>query len=200
MALTETQKGMKTMLRRLLIALVPLVCLGAQPAGAQQITEHQLIGSLDKMAAATPMVDVGLLIEEADSNAGRGIAALPNWSVLAELPQFAVDIEFENNSVAIEPQSYRTIGVIADALHHPLLRNYRFLIVGHTNATGKPEHNLELSLQRANAIKVALMTTFSIPANQLEAVGAGQEWPLDGTSPKDAKNRRVQLINLGPAR
>ena len=51
MALTETQKGMKTMLRRLLIALVPLVCLGAQPAGAQQITEHQLIGSLDKMAA-----------------------------------------------------------------------------------------------------------------------------------------------------
>ena len=93
-----------------------------------------------------------------------------------------------------------TIGVIADALHHPLLRNYRFLIVGHTNATGKPEHNLELSLQRANAIKIALMTTFSIPANQLEAVGAGQEWPLDGTSPKDAKNRRVQLINLGPAR
>lgn len=200
MALTETQKGIKTMLRRLLIALVPLVCLGAQPAGAQQITEHQLIGSLDKMAAAAPVVDVGLLIEEANSNAGRGIAALPNWSVLAELPQFAVDIEFENNSVAIEPQSYRTIGVIADALHHPLLRNYRFLIVGHTNATGKPEHNLELSLQRANAIKVALMTTFSIPTNQLEAVGAGQEWPLDGTSPKDAKNRRVQLINLGPAR
>jgi outer membrane protein OmpA-like peptidoglycan-associated protein len=188
------------MLFRFPAVLVSACFLGIASASAQQISERQLIGSLDQMAASAPTVDVGLLIEEVNGNVGRGVAALPNWSLLAQLPQFAVDIEFENNSVAIDPVSYRTIGVIADSLHHPLLRHYRFLIVGHTNATGKPAQNLELSLQRANAIKVAMMTTFSVPAHQLEAVGAGQEWPLDGTSPKDAKNRRVQLINLGPAR
>lgn len=188
------------MLFRLMIALIPVCFFGVAAAGAQQLSERQLIGSLDQMAGSAPAVDVGLLIEEVNGNVGRGVAELPNWSLLAQLPQFAVDIEFENNSVAIEPESYRTIGVIADALHHPLLRHYRFLIVGHTNATGKPEHNLELSLQRANAIKVALMTTLSVPANQLEVVGVGQELPLDGTNPKDAKNRRVQLINLGQPR
>lgn len=189
-----------TMLFRLLIALVPACFLGIASAAAQQITEGQLVGSLDQMAASAPTVDVGLLIEEVNGNVGRGIAGLPNWSRLAELPQFAVDIEFENNSVAMEPESYRTIGVIADALHNPLLRHYRFLIVGHTNATGEPAHNLKLSLERANAIKVALMTTLSVPAQQLEVVGVGQELPLDGTNPKDARNRRVQLINLGVAR
>ena len=188
------------MLFRLLIALVPACFLGIASAGAQQITERQLIGSLDQMAASAPVVDVGMLIEEVNGNVGRGVAGLPNWSLLAQLPQFAVDIEFENNSVAMEPESYRTIGVIADALHHPLLRHYRFLVVGHTNATGEPAHNLELSLQRANAIKVALMTALAVPAQQLEVVGVGQELPLDGTNPKDAKNRRVQLINLGSAR
>jgi outer membrane protein OmpA-like peptidoglycan-associated protein len=185
---------------RLPIALVAACLLGTASAGAQQITERQLIGSLDQMAASAPVIDVGLLIDEVNGNVGRGVAALPAWSMLAELPQFAVDIEFENNSTAIEPQSYHTIGVIADALHHPLLRHYRFLVVGHTNATGTPDHNLQLSLQRANAIKLALATTFSVPAHQLEAIGVGQELPLDGTNPKGAKNRRVQLINLGLAR
>ena len=115
------------MLFRFLTVLVPACFLGIASAGAQQITERQLIGSLDQMAASAPAVDVGLLIEEVNANVGRGVAALPNWSLLAQLPQFAVDIEFENDSIAIEPQSYRTIGVIADALHHPLLRHYRVL-------------------------------------------------------------------------
>lgn len=188
------------LLFRVLIALIPFCVFGIAPAGAQQISERQLIGSLNQMAASAPTVDVGLLIEEVNGSVGRGVASLPNWHLLAELPQFAVDIEFENNSTAIEPVSYKTIGVIADALHHPMLRHYRFLIVGHTNATGNPKHNLDLSLKRANAIKTALTTTFSVPANQLEVVGVGQELPLDGTNPGDAKNRRVQLINLGQTR
>lgn len=185
------------MLSRLLATLVPVCFLGVASAAAQQITDHQLIGSLDKLAASAPTVDVGLLVEEVNANVGRGVAELPNWSRLAQLPQFAVDIEFANDSVAMEPESYRTIGVIADALHHPLLRHYRFLVVGHTNATGKPDHNLELSLKRANAIMAALATTFSVPAGQLQAIGVGQEMPLDATNPKAAANRRVQLINLG---
>lgn len=173
--------------------------LGAVPASAQQITEHQLIGSLQQVAQTAPAVDVGVLIQELNANAGRGIAELPSWHRLAQLPQLTVDIEFENNTVAIVPESYRTLGVIADALHHPLLRHQKFLIVGHTNATGKAEHNLELSAQRAEAILVALTTTFSVPGNRIIAIGVGQELPLDATDPKAAANRRVQLVNLGIA-
>ena len=185
--------------RRILAGLALAFMSATGSAEAQQITNHQLIQSLSKVKATAPGVDVALLIEEANANVGKGVAELPNWSRLAQLPQFAVEIDFENNSVAIEPKSYRTIGVIADALHHPLLRHYKFLVVGHTNATGKPEHNLELSMQRADSIMTALATTFAVPASHLVAVGVGQEMPLASTDPKSPVNRRVQLINLGLA-
>lgn len=188
------------MFSRFLATMLLASTLGSGMAAAQQITDRQLIGSLDQLAGEAPAVDVGLLVQEVNANIGQGVSQLPNWSLLAQLPQFVVDIEFENNSVAIVPESYRTLGVIADALHNPLLRHYKFLIVGHTNATGKPDHNLDLSLQRANAIMVALATTFSVPSSHLAAIGVGQELPLDATNPKDPSNRRVQLINLGIAK
>lgn len=68
---------------------------------------------------------------------------------------------------------------------------------GCLRATGKAEHNLELSDKRANAIMVALTTAFAVPTGQLLVVGVGQELPLDTSDPKVAVNRRVQLINLG---
>lgn len=171
--------------------------LGILPASAQQMTEHQLIRSLQQVKQTAPVVDAGVLLQELTANPGRSVAELPAWRRLAQLPQFTVDIEFENNSVGIVPESYRTLGVIADALHSPLLRHHKFLIVGHTNATGKAEHNLELSMQRANAILDVLATTFSVPSNRLVAIGVGQGLPLDGADPKAAANRRVQLVNLG---
>ncbi len=121
---------------------------------------------------------------------GASSPILPSW------PWRSIS---RTTSIAIEPASYRTIGLIADALHDPRLRHYKFLVVGHTNATGKAEHNLELSMKRADAIVVALTTTFSVPASHLIAIGVGQEMPLDATNPKAAANRRVQLINLGLA-
>jgi len=183
--------------------LAPVVAfalfLGVAPASAQQMSEHQLIGSLQQVTETAPAVDIGLLVQEINANAGKGIAELPAWHQLAQLPQFTLDVEFENNSVGIMPESYRTLGIIADALHHPLLRHYKFLIVGHTNATGGVEHNLELSAKRADAILAALATTFSVPAGHLVAIGVGQEFPLQGIDPKGATNRRVQLVNLGIA-
>lgn len=185
--------------RLLARALSLALFLGVVPASAQQMSEHQLIGSLQQATAAAPAVDIGVLIQEINANSGKGIAELPAWHQLAQLPQFTLDIEFENNSVGIMPESYRTLGVIADALHHPLLRHYKFLIVGHTNATGTAAHNLELSAKRAEAILATLATTFSVPGNHLIAMGVGQELPLEETNPKDAANRRVQLVNLGIA-
>jgi outer membrane protein OmpA-like peptidoglycan-associated protein len=98
---------------------------------------------------------------------------------------------------AIEPNSYRTIGLIADALHHPNLLFYKFLVVGHTSSTGDARHNLKLSQERADAIREALTTTFAIAPNRLYSVGVGQEMPIDAANPKAAANRRVQLVNLG---
>lgn len=171
--------------------------LSAGEGVAQQINDMQLVRTLGRVENAAPAIDVALLVEEATASAGKGVANLPNWQKLSKLSQLIVDIEFENDSVAIEPKSYRTVGLIADALHHPNLRRYKFLVVGHTSSTGDAQHNLELSAQRANAITEALSTTFAIAPDRLYSIGVGEEWPLDAANLKAGENRRVQLINLG---
>lgn len=187
-------------IRILFSSLFLTATLAAAPAQAQQLSDRQIIQTLEQASATAPLVNFGLLVQELTSNVGKGVVDLPNWASLAQLPQLAVEINFENDSDAILPESYHTIGLIADALHNPRLRHLKFLVVGHANATGKAEHNLELSDKRANAIMVALTTTFAVPAGQLLAIGVGQELPLDKSDPKAAVNRRVQLINLGVAK
>jgi outer membrane protein OmpA-like peptidoglycan-associated protein len=177
-------------------ALVGLF-LASGGALAQQLDNRQIIQSLGQVQGVAPAIDLAVLVEDLNSHVGQGVGGLPNWSGLANLAQLAVEIDFENNSVAIEPKSYRTIGLIADALHHPRLLPYKFLIVGHSSATGDARHNLKLSAERAQAITEALTTTFAVSPDRLYAIGVGQEWPIDAQNPKSAVNRRVQLINLG---
>lgn len=116
---------------------------------------------------------------------------------LNKLPQLTVEIQFHLDSAVIQPQSYKTLGRIADALWHPYLLEYRFLVVGHTDATGKREYNLKLSQRRADAIREALTTTFRIPGRRVVALGLGEEQLQDPANPKAAVNRRVQLIAVG---
>lgn len=178
-------------------ALALAVVLAAGAARAESLTHQELIKSLGQVANAAPVVDPAVLMEEVTANVGKGVAGLPNFTQLATMPQLTVVINFELNSVAIVPDSYRTVGVIADALHYPTLLGQRFLIVGHTDSTGDANANLKLSLSRAEAIRDALSTTFAVPPDQLLAIGVGEEMPLDAAHPTAATNRRVQLINIG---
>jgi hypothetical protein len=77
--------------------------------GAEQITEVQIINGLQG-PAVTVVVDPAALMAEVNANVGKGAAALPSWAQLANLTQLVVDIEFEYNSTAIVPSSYRTLG------------------------------------------------------------------------------------------
>ena len=111
--------------------------------------------------------------------------------------QFTVAVNFDLNSARIRPDSFRVIGHMADALYHPYLQGYRFLIVGHTDATGSREHNLRLSQRRAEAVRAALINPFGIAPSRIEAVGLGEEQLLNRAQPGAAENRRVQLVNIG---
>ena len=182
--------------RKLAGAFAGIMFAASAATAAEQITEVQIINGLQG-PAVTVVVDPVALMAEVNANVGKGAAALPSWGQLSQLTQLVVDIEFEYNSTAIVPSSYRTLGAIADALHHPLLARYKFLVVGHTDATGGADYNLKLSLARAQAIRDALVTTFTVAPKRLFAVGVGEELPLDPAHPDAAINRRVQLVNIG---
>ncbi|HIE98588.1 MAG TPA: hypothetical protein EYG03_02415 [Planctomycetes bacterium] len=75
----------------------------------------------------------------------------------------------------------------------------RVVIEGHSDASMKsllPDDSLvkELSGNRANAVKEALVQKFQLDPNQFNATGAGWDRPADPNDPANhAKNRRVEI-------
>ena len=116
---------------------------------------------------------------------------------LANLAQFTVEINFDFNSSAIRPESYRNVGAIADALHNPILLGYGFLVIGHADSVGGRAYNVGLSQRRAEAIVAALVNPFGVNPAILQPVGMGEEQLRDPAHPTSGVNRRVQLINVG---
>jgi outer membrane protein OmpA-like peptidoglycan-associated protein len=71
-------------------------------------------------------------------------------------------------------------------------------IVGHTDADGNDASNLELSKQRAAAVKAELAKEFGIDETRMETDGKGESEPIDknDTAAGKANNRRVEFIKL----
>jgi outer membrane protein OmpA-like peptidoglycan-associated protein len=198
------QMAKPTSIRRLLAQTLiglSLTAMSVPAALSDELTEQQIVAGLQGLSAKAPAIDTALLAQQALAHVGKapGTPLSPDWTALTKLPQLSVDVNFEYDSIAIVPESYRALGLMADALHHPLLLGSKFLIVGHTDSTGKAKYNITLSQKRADAIAEILSTTFGVPAKELFTVGVGSELPLDPSKPDAAINRRVQLINIGRA-
>jgi len=78
---------------------------------------------------------------------------------------------------------------------HPELR---ISIEGHTDSDGDDALNLDLSDQRAAAVKDYLVSNFGIDSSRLESVGLGETVPVADNSTSEGKqeNRRVELVRL----
>ena len=73
--------------------------------------------------------------------------------------------------------------------------SFKFEVSGHTDSSGKPEHNKELSGKRAAVIERELVAR-GIAKSEIVAVGMGSDRPLvtpDNTPAKKAKNRRYEI-------
>jgi len=164
-----------------------------------------LINSLQGVEQAGPDLSAARLRQMAvqslnDPSRTNRMNRAPLAERLDKLAQLTIAIQFDFNSARIRPSSFAAVGLMADALYHPYLQGYRFLIVGHTDAKGNREYNLKLSQQRADAIREALINPFGISPARIEAVGLGEEQLLKPAAPEAAENRRVQLINIGRGR
>ena len=173
------------------------------PLGSQvHLRSNDLLSSLVGVEGTSVGVDVARMRQIAARAAHDPARAdpyhrAPLFEQLNALSQLTIAIEFDFDSARISPRSYRAIGLMADALYHPVLYGYCFLIVGHTDATGRREYNLKLSDRRAEAIRQALINPFGIGKLRVDTLGLGEEQLLDRRNPKAAENRRVQLINVG---
>lgn len=75
-------------------------------------------------------------------------------------------------------------------------------IQGHTDSSGKKASNDKLSQDRANAVKLVLVTDFAIDATRVTATGYGSAQPVADNKTVDgrAQNRRVIAIVSGEAK
>lgn len=105
-------------------------------------------------------------------------------------------ILFDVNSDKIKPESYGALKDIANVLsENPELK---VRIVGHTDADGDDQPNLDLSKRRAEAVKKTLIDEFGIDASRMEPDGKGETEPVDKnlTPEGKANNRRVEFIKI----
>ncbi|MCX5517419.1 OmpA family protein [Kaistia defluvii] len=184
------------------LAVAGMLAGGLSSANAQTaLSGDQIVQTMGSAARAAPPGLTAALIRQAVQqhmidNPGMPITWKP-LELLDNLAQIDVQIQFALNSAIIRPESYSTIGSMADALHHPILGGYKFVVTGNTDTTGNRKDNLALSQARADAVVEALTTTFSVDPSRVEAVGLGEEALEDVKNPKNPINRRVQLINIG---
>lgn len=103
-------------------------------------------------------------------------------------------ILFDVNSDKIKPESYGTLKEMASVLKE--FPDLKVKIVGHTDADGKDDANLDLSKRRAAAVKVALAKEFGIDESRMQTDGKGESEPMDKneTPAGKANNRRVEFI------
>lgn len=105
-------------------------------------------------------------------------------------------IQFEFNSDRLTPEARSQLVELAAALTLPVLQGFSFAVVGHTDSVGASDYNRDLSLRRAHSVKRHLVAS-QVSAGRLVEVGLGEDYPVAETAGEDARNRRVEIINLG---
>lgn len=104
-------------------------------------------------------------------------------------------IQFEYDSAELTAPARGTLDRVASVLQQPVFVGSRFVIEGHTDASGSDDYNLLLSERRAQAV-VRYLRQQGVSA-ELSARGMGESKPYDPANPTAAINRRVVVINLG---
>jgi hypothetical protein len=104
-------------------------------------------------------------------------------------------LHFDSDSATIQPDSKSLLDDIAASLKN--FPDWRLRIVGHTDSTGDPQHNLRLSLDRATAIQAALVDR-GIDLQRLAIAGLGENLPATSNATPEGRalNRRVELDRI----
>jgi outer membrane protein OmpA-like peptidoglycan-associated protein len=108
---------------------------------------------------------------------------------------FKSDVMFDTNSSVIKPAAYASgeIDRVAQILNR--YPDTTIKVVGYTDSTGSETHNQQLSEQRANAVKNALVVK-NVNTARISALGMGESNPIADNATEGGRqlNRRVNII------
>ena len=110
-------------------------------------------------------------------------------------------ITFDSGSEKIKPGGEKVLRRVAEVLRSRY-SGRRIYVEGHTDADpiqktkGKYDDNVDLSVERAKAVRAFLVKGCSVPERVIAIVGFGEHDPREGgkADTSKAKNRRVEIV------
>jgi outer membrane protein OmpA-like peptidoglycan-associated protein len=191
---------MKQAVAAILAVLVPATGLAGPQVTPQDIIDHFTGQNRPGPASQTrgialPRGSMGAERSVYVGAAGFGLeageaAATPDQAGSADPGAYDLLIEFDLDSAALRDEARSHLDAFIEALQSPALSGYRFLVEGHTDATGPAAYNRALSERRAEAV-VDYLVTHGIDPARLTAQGVGETRPRM-PDPADPANRRVE--------
>lgn len=109
-----------------------------------------------------------------------------------------LEVPFRLGSAELTDVARRQLDALAEAMRAPELADSRFLIAGHTDATGAADYNKALSERRAESVLRYLVEIQAVSEARLLAAGFGEERLKNTAQPEAAENRRVEVVALEP--
>ncbi|MFC5284326.1 OmpA family protein [Pedobacter alpinus] len=102
------------------------------------------------------------------------------------------NIQFEYNSSVLRTSSYATLDGVSSMLRADKSKGLQ--LDGHASAEGTEEYNIQLSLDRANAVKTYLVNS-GVDAKNISTTGYGESRPIASNATEEGRvaNRRVEF-------
>jgi outer membrane protein OmpA-like peptidoglycan-associated protein len=185
------------------LAFISILCAAlftlATSTRAQHVNDltGRSVTAADLVSVLAPKVrDIGLVSPDCTGlrkAAGRGLELMPKADIAA------ITVEFASGSAELAPGDEKILASLGDALSSETLKPCCFEIEGHTDSIGGAPYNVRLSEHRAQAVVNYLAASGTVERDRMIAVGKGKSQPIasNATPEGRAKNRRVQIVNLG---
>lgn len=180
------------------LAAVCLLWLGpAVPAAAAEVqTDPEAIVRALQPPPRSPSAPATRSFRPANA---RGIA-IEGGDTAEEAPSIDLYVHFEYDQSNLTMSDARLVlDSLGKALRDPRLAGMSFQIIGHTDARGSDDYNLQLSRRRAEAVRAYLIQFHGVDAGHLTAEGLGKSQLKDPARPEDGVNRRVQVRTVAVA-
>lgn len=105
-------------------------------------------------------------------------------------------VRFDVDSYVLRAEAIPLLDELGKALSRPSLAARTMFVNGHADSDGTEDHNLRLSLNRAQAIKRYLTGNYAVPSVRLRVMGYGESVALVPNTSAENKqlNRRVEVV------
>lgn len=105
-------------------------------------------------------------------------------------------VSFGSEATAVSPEGQQRLAALAERLKSDN-QNVYLEIQGHTDATGAPEYNEQLGLQRAESVRRYLHRQ-GVALDRMATISYGEDMPVapNNTADGRATNRRVAIVVL----